>query len=76
MLEALRGIRTQEARHAIKMARIRACNMALFFAIMPVVSFITFAVVRPMQVPSGQWHACCAPCNHIPVMSKNLCSYL
>ena len=48
MLEALRGIRTQEARHAIKMARIRACNMALFFAIMPVVSFITFAVVRPM----------------------------
>ena len=49
MLEALRGIRAQEARHAIKMARIRACNMALFFAIMPVVSFITFAVVRPIS---------------------------
>lgn len=45
MLEALRGIRAQEARHAIQMARIRACNMALFFAIMPIVSFITFAVV-------------------------------
>ena len=56
MLEALRGIRAQEARHAIKMARIRACNMALFFAIMPVVSFITFAVVCPIQVPSASWH--------------------
>jgi hypothetical protein len=47
MLEALRKIRAQEAGHAVKMARIRACNMALYFAIMPIVSFITFAVVPP-----------------------------
>ncbi len=59
MLEALRGIRAQEARHAIQMARIRACNMALFFAIMPVVSFITFAVVsRPFRVSATQRCAC------------------
>jgi hypothetical protein len=49
MLEALRKIRAQEAGHAVKMARIRACNMALYFAIMPIVSFITFAVVPPCR---------------------------
>ena len=59
MLEALRGIRAQEARHAIQMARIRACNMALFFAIMPIVSFITFAVVSaPFGVIATQRCAC------------------
>jgi hypothetical protein len=53
MLEALRKIRTQEAGHAVKMARIRACNMALYFAIMPIVSFITFAVVPPRRRQRG-----------------------
>ena len=42
---SLKDIRNQEAAHAVKMARIRAANMALFFFIMPVSSFITFAVV-------------------------------
>ncbi len=32
-------------RLALQMARIRACNMAMFFFIMPVSSFITFAAV-------------------------------
>ncbi len=53
MLEALRKIRAQEAGHAVKMARIRACNMALYFAIMPIVSFITFAVVPPRRWRRG-----------------------
>ena len=46
MRAQLAGIRAQEAGVAVKMARIRACNMAMIFAIMPVASFITFAVVR------------------------------
>lgn len=52
MGRALKKIRSQEAYHAIKMARIRACNMAMFFFIMPVSSFITFAVVSPVSSPS------------------------
>lgn len=46
MCAALKAIRSSEALHAVKMARIRACNMAMFFFIMPVSSFITFAAVR------------------------------
>ena len=46
MRTQLAGIRAQEAGVAVKMARIRACNMAMIFFIMPVASFITFAVVR------------------------------
>ena len=46
MRTQLAGIRTAEASHAVKMARIRACNMAMMFFIMPVSSFIVFAVVR------------------------------
>ena len=45
MAHALKGIRSQEASHAVQMARIRACNMALFFFIMPVSSFVLFATV-------------------------------
>ena len=45
MANALKGIRSEEASHAVKMARIRACNMALFFFIMPVSSFVLFATV-------------------------------
>lgn len=45
MAKALKGIRAKEAGHAVKMARIRACNMALFFFIMPVSSFVLFATV-------------------------------
>ena len=45
MCAALKAIRSSEAFHAVKMARIRACNMAMFFFIMPVSSFITFAAV-------------------------------
>ncbi len=45
MCATLKGIRSKEAFHAVKMARIRACNMAMFFFIMPVSSFITFAAV-------------------------------
>lgn len=47
MGKVLKDIRAKEARHAVKMARIRACNMALFFFIMPVSSFVLFATVRP-----------------------------
>ena len=46
MRTQLAGIRAAEASHAVKMARIRACNMAMMFFIMPVSSFIIFAVVR------------------------------
>jgi hypothetical protein len=53
MGSALKDIRSREAHHAIKMARIRACNMAMFFFIMPVSSFITFAVVRFHLSDSG-----------------------
>ncbi len=45
MAKALKAIRAEEASHAVKMARIRACNMALFFFIMPVSSFVLFATV-------------------------------
>ena len=47
MRKELKDIRAKEASHAIKMAHIRACNMALFFFIMPVSSFVLFATVRP-----------------------------
>ena len=46
MRTQLAGIRAAEAGHGVKMARIRACNMAMMFFIMPVSSFIIFAVVR------------------------------
>ena len=45
MLRVLRGIRAKETSYAIQMARIRACNMALYFFITPLVSFIVFTVV-------------------------------
>ena len=45
MLRLLRGIRAQETSYAIRMARIRAFNMALYFFITPLVSFIVFTVV-------------------------------
>ena len=46
MAKALKRLRGNEAGHAVKMARIRACNMALFFFSMPVSSFVLFATVR------------------------------
>ncbi|BDA43779.1 probable cystic fibrosis transmembrane conductance regulator [Coccomyxa sp. Obi] len=56
MCASLKGIRSNEALHAVKMARIRACNMAMFFFIMPVSSFITFAAAhalgKHLSVPS------------------------
>ena len=60
MADALKGIRSQEASHAVKMARIRACNMALFFFIMPVSSFVLFATV---SAPTP----CLDLCNSEPV---------
>ena len=45
MLSMLRDIRAAEVAKAAIMARIRAINIALYFAIMPLVSFVTFAVV-------------------------------
>lgn len=50
MLRLLRGIRAKETSYAIRMARIRAFNMALYFFITPLVSFIVFTVV---SLPSG-----------------------
>lgn len=44
--DALARIRAAEASHVRSMARIRAVNNALQFAITPVVSFATFAVYR------------------------------
>ncbi len=55
MANALKGIRSEEASHAVKMARIRACNMALFFFIMPVSSFVLFATVSA-PAPSLGFH--------------------
>jgi ATP-binding cassette subfamily C (CFTR/MRP) protein 4 len=46
LLEHLRAIRTKEAGFIAKMNRIRAFNMALSYAITPVVSVITFATAR------------------------------
>ena len=46
MATARKRLRDNEAGHAVKMARIRACNMALFFFSMPVSSFVLFATVR------------------------------
>jgi ACR3 family arsenite efflux pump ArsB len=45
-VKVLSGIRRQEAQQVRKMARIRAVNMALNFAITPIVAFSTFAVYR------------------------------
>lgn len=53
MANALKGIRSEEASHAVKMARIRACNMALFFFIMPVSSFVLFATVSARPATSS-----------------------
>ena len=60
MLRLLRGIRAQETSYAIRMARIRAFNMALYFFITPLVSFIVFTVV-----------SCTAPCS----WNKECCIY-
>ncbi|DBA68013.1 TPA: hypothetical protein ACH3X2_014044 [Trebouxia sp. C0005] len=46
MLKLLKGIRAKETSFAIRMARIRAMNMALYFFITPLVSFIVFTVVH------------------------------
>jgi len=46
LLDHLRAIRTKEAGFIAKMNRIRAFNMALSYAITPVVSVITFATAR------------------------------
>ncbi len=65
MRTQLAGIRAAEASHAVKMARIRACNMAMMFFIMPVSSVIIFAVVRrPSWLIAAQSllkHPCEAP---------------
>lgn len=53
MANALKGIRSEEASHAVQMARIRACNMALFFFIMPVSSFVLFATVSALAASSS-----------------------
>ena len=50
MAKALKRLRANEAGHAVKMARIRACNMALFFFSMPVSSFVLFATVRTVAL--------------------------
>lgn len=52
MIRLLRGIRAQETSYAIRMARIRAFNMALYFFNTPLVSFIVFTVV------GGSMHCC------------------
>ncbi|DBA75192.1 TPA: hypothetical protein ACH3X1_010497 [Trebouxia sp. C0004] len=46
MLKLLKEIRAKETSYAIRMARIRAMNMALYFFITPLVSFIVFTVVH------------------------------
>jgi ABC-type multidrug transport system fused ATPase/permease subunit len=46
LLEHLQAIRTKEAGFIAQMNRIRAFNMALSYAITPVVSVITFATAR------------------------------
>ena len=53
MAKALKRLRANEAGHAVKMARIRACNMALFFFSMPVSSFVLFATVRVAPPPDA-----------------------
>ena len=58
MLRLLRGIRAKETSYAIRMARIRAFNMALYFFITPLVSFIVFTVVSLASCPWG----CSANC--------------
>ena len=51
-MHKLKGIRLRETSFAIRMARIRACNMALYFFITPLVSFIVFTVVcMPWHTP-------------------------
>lgn len=46
LLSGAGRVRKQEAAIIAKMNRIRATNMALQFAILPLASFITFSVVR------------------------------
>ena len=60
MASALKGIRAEEASHAVQMARIRACNMALFFFIMPVSSFVLFATVSAQA--NDKSRSCYCPC--------------
>ncbi|GBF93736.1 hypothetical protein Rsub_06068 [Raphidocelis subcapitata] len=46
---AICGIRRQEVKHSGRMAQIRALNLALQFAMTPVVAFVTFATYRAMN---------------------------
>lgn len=46
LAKSIQAIRVREAHYQRRMARIRACNMALQFCITPIVSFATFAVYR------------------------------
>jgi hypothetical protein len=61
MRAQLAGIRRQEAAPAVRMARIRAVNMAMIFFIMPVASFITFAVARAALLTFLTSHPAPAP---------------
>jgi hypothetical protein len=55
-VKVLSGIRRQEAQQVRKMARIRAINMALNFAITPIIAFSTFAVYRQgIMLPSSAY---------------------
>ena len=57
MIRLLKGIRAQETSYAIRMARIRAFNMALYFFITPLVSFIVFTVVCSAKAYLSLEHA-------------------
>lgn len=46
---AICDIRKQEVRHSGRMAQIRALNLALQFAMTPVVAFVTFATYRALN---------------------------
>jgi hypothetical protein len=41
--------RSQEVRHSGRMAQIRGLNLALQFAMTPVVAFVTFATYRALH---------------------------
>lgn len=51
MLKKLGEIRVEEARFTLKTARIRGANMALFFAVAPLSTFIVFSVARSRGLP-------------------------
>lgn len=75
MLKLLKGIRAQETSFAIRMARIRACNMALYFFITPLVSCIVFTVVsiRVLELPCAE--APCMPASACVEAVTVLCTY-